>query len=119
MYPGPSFWQLPYHVNYFALNGGSSIAACLISLWVHVVITFLGAYVVSFYFSANTIIYYLMRREVDATELDDVYVEQSEDEFLEPATATVTSTTTTVITTELPKTDMPPPADQGSPPPAT
>jgi hypothetical protein len=119
MYPGPSFWQLPYHVNYFALSGGSSIAACLISLWVHVVVTFLGAYVVSFYFSANTIIYYLMRREVDATELDDVYVEQSEDEFLEPATATVTSTTTTVLTTELPKTDMPPPADRGSPPPAT
>ena len=41
----------------------------------------LGAFAISFYFSANTIIYYLMRREVDATELDDVYVEQSEDEF--------------------------------------
>jgi len=44
----------------------------------------LGAFAISFYFSANTIIYYLMRREVDATELDDVYVEETEDEFGEP-----------------------------------
>ena len=41
----------------------------------------LGAFAISFYFSANTIIYYLMRREVDATELDDVYLEQSEEDF--------------------------------------
>jgi len=58
-----------------------------------------------------------MRREVDATELDDVYVEQSEDEFMEPATATMTSTTTTVVI-ESPKPDMPPPAGDGSSPPA-
>ena len=54
----------------------------------------------SFYFSANTIIYFLMRHEVDATELDDVYLEQADDEFAETApTMTVTSTTTTVTTT--------------------
>ena len=40
---------------------------------------------ISFYFSANTIIYYLMRREVDATEMDDVYVEETEDDFTEAA----------------------------------
>jgi hypothetical protein len=47
----------------------------------------LGAFAISFYFSANTIIYYLMRREVDATELDDVYLEQSEEDFGDTATA--------------------------------
>ncbi|HEX8341436.1 MAG TPA: hypothetical protein VF624_11055, partial [Tepidisphaeraceae bacterium] len=36
-------------------------------------------------FSSSTIIYYLMRREVDATGLDDVYVEPSDDEFADPA----------------------------------
>ena len=40
-----------------------------------------GAFVISFYFSTNTIIYYLMRREVDATEPDDVYLEQSDEDF--------------------------------------
>ena len=40
---------------------------------------------ISFYFSANTIIYYLMRREVDATELDDVYVEETDEDFGERA----------------------------------
>jgi hypothetical protein len=41
----------------------------------------LGAFAISFYFSANTIIYMLMRHEVDATELDDVYLEQTEEDF--------------------------------------
>ena len=44
----------------------------------------LGAFAISFYFTANTIIYYLMRHEVDATELDDVYLEQSEEDFVRP-----------------------------------
>jgi hypothetical protein len=62
----------------------------------------LGAFAISFYFSANTIIYYLMRREVDATELDDVYLEQSEEDFGDtapvatPAAATAVTTTTVV-----------------------
>jgi hypothetical protein len=48
----------------------------------------LGAFAISFYFSANTIIYVLMRHEVDATELDDVYLEQTDEDFGElPAPA--------------------------------
>ena len=60
-----------------------------------------------------------MRREVDATELDDVYVEQSEDDFAEPVagpaasdvappgtvslpTMTATTTTTTTSTPAAP-----------------
>src|SRR2546421_188290 len=91
-----------------SLHFGSKIAAFLVSAWVYLVISLLGAYLISFYFSASTIIYYLMRREVDATELDDVYLEQSDDEFAEPtagavgpgpgAGVAVTTTTTTVVT---------------------
>ena len=78
---------LPYSPNYDALKGTEAVAAGLIVWWVYLVIGLIGAFAISFYFSANTIIYYLMRREVDATELDDVYVEEADDEVEEPAAA--------------------------------
>jgi hypothetical protein len=104
--PRPSFASLPYEVDALGLGGGSSLAAFLVAFWSYLLISMLGAFAISFYFSVNTIIYYLMRREVDATEMDDVYLEQPEEEFAEttpsaaattpaPAAATTTTTTTT------------------------
>jgi hypothetical protein len=124
LWPGSGVWHLPYHVDYISLSFGQKVAAFLIALWVFLVIAFLGAYLVSYYFSSSTVIYYLMRREVDATELDDVYVEQSDDDFAEPAPATsampgapaaTVVETTTVTVTEPPVTPPPP---EGGPPPS-
>lgn len=61
---------------------GEKIGAGLIGFWYHALVSLLGAYAVSFYFSSSTIIYYLLRREVDATELDDVYLEEGEEDDL-------------------------------------
>jgi hypothetical protein len=88
----PFDWQwlggrLAYEPKYQSLNWGQKAGAGLLSFWVYMTITLVGAYAVSFYFSANTIIYFLLRREVDATELDDVYVEEIEEEFSETAPA--------------------------------
>jgi hypothetical protein len=85
--PNPN-GDLPYTVDHDHLKWSESVAAGFISFWVYLVIGLLGAYAISFYFSANTIIYFLMRREVDATELEDVYVEETEDEFADTPTAT-------------------------------
>jgi hypothetical protein len=89
MFPGPQhLWKLPYDINYLALGPAGDIGAFLVAFWAYLTIAMLGAFAISFYFSANTIIYYLMRREVDATEMDDVYLEQPEEDFAEtPATA--------------------------------
>jgi hypothetical protein len=90
LWPSPSsLGRLSYSINHLTLSFGQDIGALLLSLWVYLVICILGAFAISFYFSANTIIYFLMRHEVDATELDDVYLEQSEEEFGEttPVTA--------------------------------
>jgi hypothetical protein len=102
MWPSPtSLGRLTYDVSYLPLGPGQKLGAFLIMVWVYLAIGLLGAFAISFYFSANTIIYFLMRHEVDATELDDVYLEQSDDEFAETAPAmTVTTTTTTVVTSE-------------------
>jgi hypothetical protein len=75
--------RLVYDIDFLTLNGGQSIGAFLIAIWVYLTISILGAYAISFYFSANTVIYFLMRNEVDATELDDVYLETGDDDFAE------------------------------------
>ena len=80
LWPSPlTTGRLTYQVDFLSLNAGQAVGAIILSIWVYLVIALLGAFAVSFYFSANTIIYLLMRREVDATELDDVYLEEIED----------------------------------------
>lgn len=87
LWPSPSTaGRLSYDIDTLSLSFSQEIGARMIWLWVHLVIAMLGAFAVCFYFSSNTIIYYLMRREVDATDLDDVYLEQPDDEFGEPTT---------------------------------
>jgi hypothetical protein len=84
--PGSS-GRLSYDIDSLSLSFAQEIGARLIWLWVHLIVAMLGAFAVCFYFSSNTIIYYLMRREVDATDLDDVYLEHPDDEFADPIEA--------------------------------
>src|SRR3954467_8357104 len=106
MWPSPSaVGRLAYPVETFSLNNGEAFGAHLIAIWVYLVVFMLGAYVISFYFSAYTVIYYLMRNEVDATELDDVYLEQSPEDLVEggvmpaPPPASTAGATTVVTPT--------------------
>jgi hypothetical protein len=113
---------LSYDVPTEKLKWSEDIAAWLIAFWVYLTIALLGAFAISFYFSSNTIIYYLLRKEVDATEMDDVYVEQADEDFAEPGPESVaTVTTTTVVettTTPVTPTEPPltPPSDETTPP---
>lgn len=91
MYPAPGFWTFSYDPNTHVLGWGEKIGTWLIAIWVYLLVSMLAAFAISFYFSSSTIIYYLMRREVDATEMDDVYLEQPEEDFAEsPVAAPVT-----------------------------
>jgi len=49
-----------------------------------VIVGMVGAFLISYFVSASTEIYYLLRRHVDATDLDDVFVEEAEEEDLLP-----------------------------------
>jgi hypothetical protein len=106
--------RLSYAADYQALAFGPRIGAFCINCWVMFLVSFLGAFAISLYFSANTIVYYLMRNEVDSTELDDVYLEQSEDDS-EPVLGAVAVgvTTETTVVTENPPSDS---QTGGSPP---
>jgi hypothetical protein len=76
--------RLSYAADYDALGAGQKLGARFMNAWVMLMVAFLGAYAISLYFSANTIVYYLMRAEVDVTEMDDVYLEQFEEELEAP-----------------------------------
>jgi hypothetical protein len=63
---GPKVWSL-------------ALAAVLIRIWVLAVTGLMVSYLLSFYFTAGTIIYALMRNRVDGTGLDEVYVAPEEE----------------------------------------
>jgi len=71
------------------LSGAESFTTFFIALWVFLVVGFVGAFVVSFYFCGSTEMYFLLRREVDAVDYDEIYYEELEDELEEeePETA--------------------------------
>ena len=72
---------LSYDVDFLTLRWDQALTSGLISFWFFMIVGLLGAFIISYYFSANTIIYFLMRREVDATEMDDIYLEASDEDF--------------------------------------
>jgi hypothetical protein len=123
----------------YSLTFAESVGSSFLVFWVWLFATLLGAYLLSFFVSVNTIMYYLLRHDVDATDIDDVYLEPGEDEFEdalpEPAAGTVPHTpsanvpvsamTERVVAerpSELPATPpvttVTPPADEPTPPPA-
>ncbi|MCP4376200.1 MAG: hypothetical protein GY794_08520 [bacterium] len=81
LWPAPTFSNFHPPVSWEALSWFESLAAVIISGWIYVVIALVAAFALSYLASSTTVIYYLLRRKVDATDLDDVYVEESEEEL--------------------------------------
>ena len=81
LWPAPTFSNFHPPISWEALGGFEALAAGIISIWIYVVIALVAAFGLSFLASSTTVIYYLLRRKVDATDLDDVYVEESEEEL--------------------------------------
>ncbi|MCK4625647.1 MAG: hypothetical protein KAV00_10080 [Phycisphaerae bacterium] len=82
MWAKPTFesFHAPFHFE--AMSGSEAGAAVVMSLWVYLVIGVVAAFGICFLFSAATNIYCLLRRKIDATDLDDVYIEEAEAEML-------------------------------------
>jgi len=73
----------------YPLSGSEAFGSCLIWIWTFVIVGLVVSFVISFFFSASTMIYYLLRREVDATDIEDVYLEEYEEEIAPVTTAPV------------------------------
>ena len=81
-----ALWSMPVYENLLELSGTlnrpEGIARGLVGLWVLFVVALLWAFLASFYFSASTIVYFLLRRDVDGTDVGEVYLEE---EFERPS----------------------------------
>ena len=75
-------WAAPTFDNLTgpATFGSHPIASWLIGVWVFMVAAGVLAYLLSYAASSTTVIAYLLRRKEDATDLDDVYIEDVEEE---------------------------------------
>jgi hypothetical protein len=84
IWPEPKFGTLLGLSKPLATNWTEAVAVFLVHLSVLVVVGLVVSFIISFYFSANTIIYSLMRSKVDHTARDDIYMNFDEAD-VEPA----------------------------------
>lgn len=65
----------------------NTLGAILVSIWVYPFFLLVIGFGYSFFWTASTMIYFLMRQHVDDTEIDEVHMEEEdmEDPFLKPA----------------------------------
>jgi hypothetical protein len=78
-----------------APSGMSGIAAVVCAAWLYLLFMMIVGFVYSYFWSASTVIYYLLRRDVDNTEMQEVYIEgEEEDEGMpmEPTPASPVAT---------------------------
>ena len=81
IWPRPEFMKLFDHQAIVTTNWAESVAAFFVYLFVLAVLGLVVSFIVSFYFSTNTIIYSLMRYKVDNTALEDMYTYFDETEI--------------------------------------
>lgn len=79
IWPEPIFTDFLGSATATPTTAHASVAAFLIYLWVLVVVGLMVAFVISYFFSASTILYALMRNRVDRIALDEVYTYSDED----------------------------------------
>lgn len=77
VWPAPPFSDLS-NVSLGTLSGGDWVAGFLIAVWVFLATGLTFAFLVTFYLSGSTAVYFLLRRDVDETDLDDIYIEPDE-----------------------------------------
>ena len=82
IWPAPTFADLHPTINFIGLNWTERLGAFFVCLWMLLIVGLVISFLVSFYFTVNTTIYFLLRRHVDATEWDDVYINENIDDLV-------------------------------------
>lgn len=82
IWPAPSLSDLHPQINFQAIGPMESVGAFLICIWVLIVVGLVISFVASYFFTANTTIYFLMRKKVDKTDYDDVYLEEDVEDLV-------------------------------------
>ena len=80
IWPQPEFMDLLCSTHAAPAIWSQSLSAFIVNIFVSAVVAILVGFVISFYFSANTIIYALMRKKVDDTPTEAIYVQPHSEE---------------------------------------
>jgi hypothetical protein len=114
--------KVRFDENTYSFSPTNWIAAILVALWLYLLFFLVLGFGFSYFWTASTIIYLLMRRKVDDTDLDEIHLEEeTEEPFVPPSTAGSTAPspaktgTTPLSVVDAPALRNPPPAA----PPAT
>ena len=86
IWPKPEFSRLVRFSPPAEANWTEWVAAFLVYLSLLVIVGLVVSFIISFYLSANTIIYSLMRNTVDNTAREDIYMQFEEAEIEPPTT---------------------------------
>ncbi len=62
------------------MNWGQWLGACMVAFWMGLVFLLVLGFGYSYFWTASTIIYLLLRRNIDSAELDEVYLEEDDHE---------------------------------------
>ncbi len=112
------------------MNGAQYAAAGLTSFWLHLLFLMMLGFAYSYFWSASTFVYFLLRKKVDDTELDEVYLEEQEEEAYpmpqqpaptatgspSPSTLPMVESSRPAGSTEPPPTEAPKPEPNPAPP---
>jgi hypothetical protein len=87
--PQPEWGRLLYEPDMAALSWSGKVTAVITMVWTHLVIALVAAYAISYYFASTSVIYLLLRRCCDGSDMGQCYIEprpepRSEADKVEP-----------------------------------
>ncbi len=96
-----------------SLWGIEKVGAAMVTFWLTLIFLLMLGFSYSYFWSASTMIYLLMRKKVDETELDEVYIEEDLPEppappMSKPTDAPVSPGATSLPTVPAPTASVPP-----------
>jgi hypothetical protein len=103
---------------YKSMTAGNTGGAGIVAFWLAIVFLFMIAFSYSYFWSAYTMVYLLMRKKVDEVEIDEVYIEEAPPAPPAPMPAPAPAPTAPSGGTSLPVVPPPPPLSPPVPPPA-
>ncbi len=83
-----ALWSPPTFESLVAIpsdvSGINTVGAYIIGFWSILLLGVVWSFLVSFYFSGSTVIYFLMRRDVDYVDIAEIYTDPDDDEAMNP-----------------------------------
>jgi hypothetical protein len=89
-----------------SLGFNNKIGAFLVALWLGAILLLIIGFGYAYFWTASTLIYLLLRRQIDTAEVDEVYLDDEDGGYKSPTTTPRTPATTPTTPTTQPQPQM-------------